>query len=294
MPNPETISSTPNRPSLKSLTCWHPSLTSNFEDETLIFIWRLFFVVLWYNRKLLLPFRHSLYGKLFRNMVTCGASLVAQTVKNLPAMQETQVQSLGWEDPLEKEMAAHSSTLGGKSCGQRGLVGCRPRGLKSRTRLGDRTASTLFTCRASSVFRLCLLRTQSSRSRISGGVQVPRNVVRSLPGLIPGSRQWAAGQRREVGRAWLLCLLRTPLSLGVCLLARAGRALLHRAFECSSRRTLLPVDDTGSSCYQAGVGSIRHAHGVPHSPLHTRGPLELTGEVTGPSAFSDLPSASIL
>ena len=37
------------------------------------------------------------------------ASLVAQTVKNLPAMQETQVQSLGQEDPLEKEMATHSS-----------------------------------------------------------------------------------------------------------------------------------------------------------------------------------------
>ena len=36
--------------------------------------------------------------------------LVAQRVKHLPTMQETQVQSLGWEDPLEKEMAAHSST----------------------------------------------------------------------------------------------------------------------------------------------------------------------------------------
>ena len=32
-------------------------------------------------------------------------------VKNMPAMQETQVQSLGWEDPLEKEMATHSSIL---------------------------------------------------------------------------------------------------------------------------------------------------------------------------------------
>ena len=40
-----------------------------------------------------------------------GASLVAQTVKRLPAMQETRVQSLGWEDPLEKEMATHSSIL---------------------------------------------------------------------------------------------------------------------------------------------------------------------------------------
>ena len=39
------------------------------------------------------------------------ASLVAQLVKNLPAIQETWVQSLGWEDPLEKEMATHSSTL---------------------------------------------------------------------------------------------------------------------------------------------------------------------------------------
>ena len=34
-----------------------------------------------------------------------------QTVKNLPAMQETQVQSLGWEDPLEKEVATYSSIL---------------------------------------------------------------------------------------------------------------------------------------------------------------------------------------
>ena len=36
-------------------------------------------------------------------------SLAAQTVKHLPAMQETQVRSLGWEDPMEKEMATHSS-----------------------------------------------------------------------------------------------------------------------------------------------------------------------------------------
>ena len=42
------------------------------------------------------------------------ASLVAQTVKRLSAMQETWVRSLGWEDPLEKEMAAHSSTLAWK------------------------------------------------------------------------------------------------------------------------------------------------------------------------------------
>ena len=40
------------------------------------------------------------------------ASLVAQLVKNLPAMQETPVQFLGWEDPLEKGKATHSSILG--------------------------------------------------------------------------------------------------------------------------------------------------------------------------------------
>ena len=39
------------------------------------------------------------------------ASLVAQRLKSLPPMQETRVRSLGWEDPLEKEMAIHSSIL---------------------------------------------------------------------------------------------------------------------------------------------------------------------------------------
>ena len=41
-------------------------------------------------------------------------SLVAQVVKCLPTMWETQVRSLGWEDPLEKKMATHSSTLAWK------------------------------------------------------------------------------------------------------------------------------------------------------------------------------------
>jgi len=42
------------------------------------------------------------------------ASLVAQMVKHLPAMLETQVRYVGWEDPLEKEMVTHSSTLAWK------------------------------------------------------------------------------------------------------------------------------------------------------------------------------------
>ena len=46
--------------------------------------------------------------------VESWASLVAQLVKNLPKVQETQVRSLGWEDPQEKEMATHCSILAWK------------------------------------------------------------------------------------------------------------------------------------------------------------------------------------
>ena len=46
-----------------------------------------------------------------KDLEEIGASLVAQRLKHLPAMWETWVQSLGWEDPLEKEMATHSSIL---------------------------------------------------------------------------------------------------------------------------------------------------------------------------------------
>ena len=47
----------------------------------------------------------------FRGRDNKIASLVAQRLKRLPAMRETWVRSLGWEDPLEKEMATHSSIL---------------------------------------------------------------------------------------------------------------------------------------------------------------------------------------
>ena len=49
-----------------------------------------------------------------RSSLNLWVSLVAQSVKGLPTMQETQVQSLGQENPLEKEMATHSSTLAWK------------------------------------------------------------------------------------------------------------------------------------------------------------------------------------
>ena len=50
---------------------------------------------------------------------TVRASLLAQMVKNLPAMQEMRVQSLGWEDPLEEGTATGSSVVAGESHGQR-------------------------------------------------------------------------------------------------------------------------------------------------------------------------------
>ena len=55
-----------------------------------------------------------------------GASLVSQTVKSLPAMQEIQVQSLGQEDPLERGIATHVSVPAGEFHGQQRLAGYSP------------------------------------------------------------------------------------------------------------------------------------------------------------------------
>ena len=58
------------------------------------------------------------------------ASLVPKLVKNLPAMQETRVRFLGWEDPLEKEMQPTPVFLPGEFYGQRLLEGYSPWGRK--------------------------------------------------------------------------------------------------------------------------------------------------------------------
>ena len=55
---------------------------------------------------------------------------MAKVVKNLPAMQETWVQSLGWEDPLEKKWQPTSVFWPGEFHGRRSLVGYSPRGCK--------------------------------------------------------------------------------------------------------------------------------------------------------------------
>ena len=58
--------------------------------------------------------KHKLESRLPGEMSITSDSLEAQVVKHLPAIWETRLQLLGWEDPLEKEMATHSSTLAWK------------------------------------------------------------------------------------------------------------------------------------------------------------------------------------
>ena len=66
------------------------------------------------------------------------ASLVSQMVTNLSAMQETWVQSLGWEDPLEEGMATHSSILAWRIPKDRGAWWATVHGVtQSQTRLSD-------------------------------------------------------------------------------------------------------------------------------------------------------------
>ena len=59
------------------------------------------------------------------------ASLVAEMIKNLPAMQETWVRSLSWEDPLEEGMATHCSILAWRIPGQRSMMDFSPWGRKA-------------------------------------------------------------------------------------------------------------------------------------------------------------------
>ena len=68
---------------------------------------------------------------------TIWASLVAQLVRNLPAMQETQVQFLGWEDLLEKKLATHSSILAWRIPRKGILAGYSPWVRKSWTRFSN-------------------------------------------------------------------------------------------------------------------------------------------------------------
>ena len=59
---------------------------------------------------LMYPVTHQFYHKI-GPLIRGRTSLAAQTVKRLSTVQETRIRALGWEDPLEKEMAIHSSTI---------------------------------------------------------------------------------------------------------------------------------------------------------------------------------------
>ena len=74
----------------------------------------------------------------FQELMRFWDSLVAQMLENLPAMRETWVQSLGWEDPLEESMATHSTILAWRIPTGRGAWWATVHGVaKSRTRLSD-------------------------------------------------------------------------------------------------------------------------------------------------------------
>ena len=88
--------------------------------------------------------------------VITGASPVTQMVKHLPTMRETWVQSLGWEDPLEKEMATHSSIHAWKIPWAKDPGGLPSIGsAKSWTRLSDFTSLQVITEHQAELLGLC-------------------------------------------------------------------------------------------------------------------------------------------
>ena len=93
---------------------------------------------------------------LFINYMRNWASLVAQSVKNLLAMQETWVRFLGREDSLEKEMATHSNTLAWRIPWTEEPGGLQSMGSQSWTQLSDYTSSTTPSSPGMSGCLLCL------------------------------------------------------------------------------------------------------------------------------------------
>ena len=127
-------------------------------------------------------------------------SLVAQMIKNLPAMLETQVWSLSWEDPLEKGMATHSSILARRIPWTK-----KPGGLQSLATVLEWLTHKTYThthTHTQCNFK-CLLK------RDTGGSQSERD-VKMLPFLLWGSRKgpWAkgCGKPPEIGETsrWVL------------------------------------------------------------------------------------------
>ena len=79
----------------------------------------------------------SIYLSIYIVCLYMGASLVAQRVKSLPTMQKTWVQSLGWENPLEKGMATHSGILAWRIKWTEEPKGLQSMGFQSQMRLNS-------------------------------------------------------------------------------------------------------------------------------------------------------------
>ena len=117
---------------------------------------------------------------------------MTQVVKRLPAMRETQVQSLGWEDPLEKEMATHSSILAWRIPWTEELVGYSPWGRKE----SDTTEQLHFTFPGSSVSKEPACNAGDMSSIPGVGKILQRRKWQPTPVSLPGKSH---GQRSLVG-----------------------------------------------------------------------------------------------
>ena len=98
------------------------------------------------------------------------ASLAAQAVEHLPAMRETWVRFLGWEDPLEKKWQPILVLLPGKSHGQRSLVGYSPWGHKESDMTEQLHWFTSFSRRRSNIFLLIRQGLEHSKGSLGRGI----------------------------------------------------------------------------------------------------------------------------
>ena len=95
-------------------------------------------VLLLYLGEVLLTKRAAEKKELYHNRVSLVAQIVKKKKKKLPAMQETQVRSLGWKDPLQEGMATHSNILAWRIPMDRGAWQATVQGVaKSRTGLSN-------------------------------------------------------------------------------------------------------------------------------------------------------------
>ena len=136
------------------------------------------------------------------------ASLVAQMVKSLPTMRETWVQFLDWEDPLEKETAAHSSTLAWEIPWTEEPGGLQSMGSQRRTRLRDYHHIYYIYLRVD-VCIICASQVAPSGKEPAQCRRLTRRGFDSWVGKIPWRRTWqptlvflsreSLGQRSLVG-----------------------------------------------------------------------------------------------